>query len=179
MHRRKSIHILEKEAILQSYENEKMKLGTQLEKQKKLAKSYAEQIDQLQKQIQKDINMAEEKDRMIKAMESEGGVIESIRHRGKTVVSLEQGLSHEECENLLEYAKFKFPVLWDKMNMVQLGKIEMLTAILLRLKLSDSEIRMCTNTSASAYTNRKNRINRKLFPESNMKLLNENICTLN
>ena len=63
--------------------------------------------------------------------------------------------------------------------MVQLGKIEMLTAILLRLKLSDSEIRMCTNTSASAYTNRKNRINRKLFPESNMKLLNENICTLN
>lgn len=179
MHRRKSIHILEKEAILQSFENEKMKLGTQLEKQKKLAKSYAEQIEQLQKQIQKDINMAEEKDRMIKAMESEGGVIESIRHRGKTVVSLEQGISHEECENLLEYAKFKFPVLWNNMNMVQLGKIEMLTAILLRLKLSDSEIRMCTNTSASAYTNRKNRINRKLFPESNMKLLNENICTLN
>ena len=63
--------------------------------------------------------------------------------------------------------------------MVQLGKIEMLTAILLRLKLSDSEIRMCTNTFASAYTNRKNRINRKLFPESNMKLLNENICALN
>lgn len=169
---------LEKELMQTAFEEEKKEMNSRLEDMKELANEYTKAINSLQDQLLVGGMTASERAAFMDAVESEDGILVSMREGLLPSSRRDPALGDKEKDILLKYLEVKFMNCHKTISKLKFNNDEMLLVLLIMLDFDDYHIRMLMNLSASGFANRKKRINKKMFPEENVRNLRKNIQSL-
>lgn len=170
--------ILEQELMQASFEAERKSMNIRLEDMKGLADEYSKTINCLQDQLLIGGMTASERTAFIDTVESEDGILASMREKLLPSSKKDPTLGDKEKELLLMYLEVKFLKCYKIISKLKFNNDEMLLVTLILLNFDDYQIKLLMNTSASSFANRKNRISKKMFPEDTVKNLRTNIQSL-
>lgn len=168
----------EREKLTSTFEEEKRNWDSKFGKIESLKNEYFRTINILQEKLQKTTLSTDEIRERLSKIESEDGLQCILVNRLKPNNKKEKFISVEEREDLMRYAEVKYPHLNDKMIQSHLSDDDKVLVILSKLGFVDYSIRELLQLSPSAYTNRKSRINKKMFSDDNTKRLHQNISTV-
>lgn len=169
---------LEKGLMQASFEAERDRMNSRLEDMKGIADEYSKTINCLQDQLLIGGMNASERVAFIDAVESEDGILVSMRESLLPSSKRSPILDDKEKDVLLKYLEVKFLNCYKISLKYKLNKEEMLLVVLILLDFDDYQIKLLMNLSATNFSNRKRRISNKMFLEDNVRNLRNNIQSL-
>lgn len=166
-------HQKEQEYLKSIQEENGQEMKRSLKEREEEIRKYQRQIQNMEQERQREDDERGYKEMLLSNVE--GPILEKLHLCGDFRTSKDYPISESDWSCLYAYTEVKYPILQKLMEQKRIAGDNLKLATLYILDLSEDEIREILDLSSSALSNRKMRLNERLFKDKSATTLRKNI----